>query len=231
MTNEEYFISQLWQLKHVFFNEAAAIKNSTLEYIAFTDQFASEFNLDENSLGSTLDTLNKEVAEKIKHQELDIISQQKSQDTIYHFNQDGKLQTYIMRKKPLINPTTKDVLGIIIFAKRFDASVSRKLFVKQILGMHPVHQVLPDNDLSEQQQQIITCLLLGFHHRKEIASILANITDKSYSEARVKNELQTLYQKFKCNSPGELLNLIVTIGQAPIQFTGINIPEGSHTIK
>lgn len=234
LSNEKFLALQLWELKHVFYNEASAIKNAKLEFVGFSNQFAAEFHLDASALGRSLvdiANIDPRVSLEITEQEQDIINTGQLSDTVFNFTYNKSLTNYFIRKRPLINPATGDVVGIIIFAIKFDPLEQRKVVLNNFLRKILPRQTVNSEKLNEAQQQIVTCLLMGFHQRKEIASILSNITDKEFSETRIKNSLHTLYQKFSCNSPGELINLIAASGDIEFKLSGIKIPDGSHPVK
>lgn len=232
LTNEEFLATQIIQLKHVFFDELSAIKNTMLEYIAFSKPFADTFLLDESFLGQQNFLQNKrKINDEIKLQEQQVLENKKLIDSVYQFKQDLETKLYVMRKRPLINPSTDDCVGIIIFAIKMDLTSQRKLMAKHILGLSPDKYVISSTNLTEKQQQVINCLLLGFHKRKEIAAILGKVTHKQYNEGQIKTVLEGLYEKFSCSSFSELITLIVLNSKQSTPLSGINIPDKVYNIK
>lgn len=49
---------------------------------------------------------------------------------------------------------------------------------------------------------------MGFHKRKEIAAIIEKSTTRELTDLQIRNSLQTLYERYKCNSTIELTELI-----------------------
>ena len=70
--------------------------------------------------------------------------------------------------------------------------------------------------LTTQQQQIVFCLCLGYHSRKEIALILSKARNEQVSARRVKSELNALYEKSECSTAGDLIQSFFE--------TGIEVP-------
>lgn len=229
-SNEEYLASQIWQLKHVFFNEMSAIKNSTLKYLAFSKPFAEAFKLDDSILDKSRPILSS-IDQEIAQQEQQIIISQLRNDSIYQ-TEKPNIDMYLMRKRPLINPSTGDCVGISILAAKLDIAKERRVMLRHFFGKQvSAGSTLPDAEFTQQQQQIITCILLGFQQRKDIAKILENITDNTYDEIRIKNQLHTLYQKYNCNSLNELVDIIVSNHKNVGKFPGANLNEEIYNLK
>ena len=213
LTGQQFMATQIWQLQHVFHNEMASIKNSEHKFVAFSQKFAAEFGADESILGETaallpgMDQVN--YAAIYKQEEL-IFATHEFQDSIYLLKKNHELINYVLRKHPLVNPTTKVCVGILINTSRVMPGMFRKLMVNKFVPFMRSSSSIINSTLSEQQRQIAFCLLLGFHSRKEIAALLSSMTQLEYSETRIKNSLQALYNKFDCNTTGQLLNLIAT---------------------
>lgn len=229
-SNEEYLASQIWQLKHVFFNEMSAIKNSALEYLAFSKPFAEAFKLDNSILDKTKPVLNL-IDREIEQQEQQVIIDQIRNDSIYQ-SEKPNIDMYLMRKRPLTNPSTGDCVGILILAAKLDIAKERRVILRHFLGKQ-VHagSTLPNAEFTQQQQQIITCILLGFQQRKDIAKILENMTNDNYDEIRIKNQLHTLYQKYNCTSLNELVDVVVANYKDVGQFPGANLNEEVYNLK
>lgn len=220
-SNEEFLITQVWNLKHIFFNEISAIKNMNLEYIAFSEPFAEAFQFNQGMLDKRLKVNNK-VDQEIIQQEQALLQSKVQHDTIYQFKHQQHIDTYIMRKRPLINPANNECVGLLILAAKADITFRRRLMLKHFMGGDVSHSsMLPQADLTKQQQEIITCLLLGFQQRKEIAIILESINGTRYNERGIKQRLEELYQKFDCTSLHELMDLVVINYKEQIPFLDI----------
>lgn len=209
-SNKEYLATQVWQLKCVFASEISAIKDINLEYLAFSKPFAEAFKFNESFLDRPM-SISNSIEREIAEQEQRILVDKVMYDSLYQFKPEPNIEMYLMRKRPLINPVTGDCVGISILAAKLDIAKQRRVVLKYFMGQQiSSESVLSTPELTDQQQQIIACILLGFQQRKDIAKILENITDNAYDEVRIKNQLQGLYQKYKCASLNELVNLVVS---------------------
>lgn len=220
-SNEDFLISQVWNLKHIFFNEISAIKNIGLEYLAFSEPFAEAFKFNQTMLGK-VSAQNSKIDKEIIQQEQEILLNMVQHDSVYQFKCEQNIDTYIMRKRPLINPASNECVGLLILAAKADITFRRRLMLKHFIGGGVSYSsILPQAELTKQQQEIITCLLLGFQQRKEIAAILESVNGTEYSERKVKQRLEELYQQFNCTSLHELMDLVVINYQEQIPFLEI----------
>ena len=212
LNNYDFMVSQIWHLKHLFHNDIAFIKDINHTLVAYTTPFWNEFISNKNSPSNKINeifNLADDEYNNILLQEQQIINTGMHQDSIFlHKNVTG-VSNYVLRKRPLINPANNNCLGIQINMTRFTPGVFRKYLSNIILGHTRKKIVLNDTQLTQQQQQIIFCLLLGFHSRKEIANLLSNITQTEHNEIKIKNSLQALYNKFECNTTTQLMDLII----------------------
>lgn len=221
-SDEEFLITQIWNLKHIFFNELAAIKNTQLEYLAFSENFAESFKFNHMMLGKKLPTENK-ADQEIVLTELEIINSKLPNDSIYQFKHQAGVQTYIMRKRPLINLQTGNCVGILILGGKLDPTTRRRMIRKYFMGKNIEQSIiLPTKDLTQQEQDIIACLLLGFQHRKEIALILNEANTENYSERQIKHRLEDLYKKFNCTSLNELMDIVVNTHKDQVSLFDIS---------
>jgi|GEM_PF-5268538 len=209
--NDEYLAWQIWLLEGIFQNTLMSIKNANLDFIAASDSYVQEFELAHNK-----DDVNegflynaKLSTTEICEQEYNILENQVFQDSVflYKASNSKSLSTYVMRKRAIINPANNQGVGILIVAKKFILGEFRIPFLKQFLGMNKKMK-LPNADLNSQQQQIMLCLLYGYHSRKEIAAILSQSSTTAINETRIKNLLSNLYDKFECSTPTQLMQQI-----------------------
>ena len=98
---------------------------------------------------------------------------------------------------------------------------------KKVLSM--AKQKVQNASLSEQQKQIVFCMMLGYHSRKDISKTLSELTGEHYSEVRIRNSLQKIYDKFECNSSARLINLIC-VNQLDVKVPVKTIDDGSYII-
>jgi len=231
LSDHEYMVMQIWLLKNTFHHEISSIKNTQHEFVAFTKRFAAEFGGSELTLGKTavgLPGVSIQDYTAIHDQEQRIINNHEFQDSIYLFRKNKEVINYVMRKRPLINPATHNCVGIFINISRVNPGIFRKLLISKLLPTTKTNSTIINYELTEQQQQIFFCLLLGFQSRKEIAAILSNLTKSEYNETRIKNSLQALYNKFDCHTPGQLLDLI---SASPIQVElPAVLPTGNYIV-
>lgn len=232
LSDHDFMALQISQLRNIFHNEIGAIKNTKHEFVAFTKKFAEEFGLTRSHLGRTavdLPGMDEKTYAEIEKQEKGIIVGLEFQDSIYILNRNKKLVHYVLRKRPIVNPATNNCLGIVFNTSKIVPGVFRRLLASNFLPTQKPKSIIISTPLTEQQQQVAFCLLLGFHSRKEIANILSNITKSEYSENKIKNSLQALYNKFKCNSPGQLLDLMSN-GEMQIELPPV-LPSGNYPMK
>lgn len=230
LPNDEFLRQQIALLGNLFANEIMAIKDAKLEYVALSERYISEFDL---TLGANLSEIklqeDEAVSAKIRNQENLIVANAVYQQSLYLFKKNGVLTNYMTRKRPLVNPATGDVVGVLIVSAQFELGVFRKLYVKQLLTRSKPRADVSNLSLTAQQQQIIFCLLLGYHSRKEIAHILNNVTNENFNETRVKNGLKALYDKFECSTSGQLIDLIST-NPIKMGFPADTMTEGNFLL-
>lgn len=234
LSDEEYLAFQVSQLTNMFSREKAAIKNIDLEYIAFTNHFADEFDFDETCLGQTTQQIAEqtpEAAKQIHQQEMEIITTQLHKSVLFFRKADSYNICFMMRKFPLINPSTQNIVGILITAKRMNIMKFRNLLSKHIFRRNIEPPMEVEKQLNEKQLLIVTCLLLGFHKRKEIANLLNRSFMKGVNEIQIKNSLQTLYDRYKCNSTMELIELISNSDNFEYEISASLASEGVMPIQ
>lgn len=138
-TDEEYL--QLDELNQLFFREASAIKNTQLEYIAFSNTFATEFNFNSNQLGKKQENLpnqNQKLIQDTTRQESAIIISKKPQNTLLNTKINNQNNCYFVRKFPLVNPATNNCVGLLIFPTKIDILNFRKLISNRIFNRHKI---------------------------------------------------------------------------------------------
>ncbi len=232
LTDNEFLARQVWQLCHVYAHELAAIKNVEHEFIAFTQQFAEEFEVNADLLGKTalaMPEMNQADSSEIQRQEKVIFTSLAFQDSIYLLRKNKSIINYVSRKHPLVNPATNNCVGIFINSSRVMPGIFRKLLLNKFLPIKKMISPTISPALSEHQNQVAFCLLLGFHSRKEIAALLTDLTNTEYNETQIKNSLQALYNKFDCHTPGQILNLI-SLGQINIELPADILATGNFLL-
>ena len=142
----------------------------------------------------------------------------KALDAIYVHKHANETVSYLVRKRILRNPYTKEIIGIFGNMEPFTPGYFRKIYlqlIKQTFNMPSK----PQFKLNKLQNEIIFCLLMGFSTRKEIASVIGFFSGE-HDEHKVKNALYGLYEIFECNSASILLNNVL------LNDVDITIPEG-----
>lgn len=233
LNDQELLIMHAWQLKKIFNNEIAAIKNIDHQFVDFTSKFAEAFECTEELIGKTegaLPTVDKADYVEIERQERQIMQKLELQTSIYAFKKNEDVVMYIVRKRPLVNPSTKNCIGILINIGKMVPGALRSLFVNKSFP-----RALPSKDLSnikltDLQIQVIFCLLTGFQTRKEISSILNKVTSSVCNEIKVKNILRSLYNEFGCSTPTQLLDVVTLLLANGTMPAGI-FPTGNHPIS
>jgi|GEM_PF-2561655 len=226
--DKDYLQLQLDELSQLFFREASAIKNTDLEFIAFSNTFAEEFNFNHTYLGKKFEDIPDQdplLVESTTKQEQAILASKKPQNHLLYTKIRNKNHCYMVRKFPLINPATNNCVGLLVFPTKIDILNIRRMASIHILNRTPNSSIVINKKFSEKESLIITSLLLGFHKRKDIAAILEKWTKNEFSELQIRNSLQTLYERYKCNSTSELIELICTSQDAPYQLPGKLIPD------
>lgn len=211
MTNDEFLQFSIQQLQNIFSNEMLAIKNTDLNYVAFSQQFADEFELDKTYLntnkGNDLDqaALNANLAQEQK-----LLTESRYQDYLHFYKKNNKTKTCTMRKRPLINPFNAQVVGLVNVVSYLGPGFLRKLLTRKLFPkLATQNNKVASSVTTDAQQYIAFCMLAGFYSREEIALIINNSTNTSLGTIQIKNNLQSLYKKLDCNSNTQLLDMLL----------------------
>ena len=232
LNDEDFFCRYLWFIQHAFIDEMVLLKNQRCEFIAFTRCMAEEFNLGEEILGKTFNVaadVADEVKDEIFRQEQQLLSSQLPQNSFYFYRKNNQINNYFVRKRPLINPATKNSVGIMVVTTKVRPNMQRRFIMKEFLGFSQQISLANKPNLGALHQQILFCLLLGINNRKEIANTLSSITGKEISENQIKNALQSLYKDFGCSSYVQLVTLTLN-GHIPFEIPDNTIPPGNYLI-
>lgn len=232
LSNEAFLRQSIWWAKHVFIDEMVFIKNLRCEFVALSDKAAEEFNFDQAILGKTFyaaEGIQKTIQDSIHSHELQLLSDRKMQTSFYFYKKQGEICNYSVTKRVLVNPETKDVVGILINSTKVVPNVHRKFIMQQFFDLVKPTITPANCKLTSLQKQILFCLLMGINNRKEITLTLRNITGLHITENQVKNSLQALYHTFKCSSASQLVNLIL-LEQIPFEIPADTLPLGNYLI-
>lgn len=211
MTNDEFLQFSIEQLQNIFHNEMLAIKNTQLNYVAFSRQFADEFELDETYLDTNKgNNLDQAALDANLAQEKQLLAENRYQDYLHFYKKNNQTKSCTMRKRPLINPFNSQVVGLVTVVSYLGPGFLRKLLTRKLFPKLATQNNNAANSLTTDAQQYIAfCLLAGFHSREEIALIINSSTNNSLGTIQIKNNLQNLYKKLDCNSNAQLLEIIL----------------------
>lgn len=214
LSDDQFIAWQIWQLDFIFEHEIVAIKNLGGEFLAFSQLFAQEFGATPDLLGKTGKFMSSDfdikIYEDVDIQEKRVINGLKPQRSLCVFRNNDVIMLYDMYKRPLINPSTNNVLGVHVVISKYIPNAIRQVIDTKFFNFQQNCANLVNCSLSHLQNQIIFCLILGYTTRKEITNLLVKLTGLECNESRVKNALQALYEKFECNSPGRLIDLVIS---------------------
>lgn len=233
-SDDEFLSLNVWLVINCYTNEMALIKNINCEFVAFTDKMRDEFDLPINILGKPFKNINgisNEVSNNIHQQELEIINTKLAQESFYFYkNKQGITNSYIVRKRPLINPNTDNVVGIMVNTEHYSIpNIMRMIFMKHNNVFTNNHELVTNPEFSFLQKQVILCLLIGITGRKEIANTLSQLLSENISEIKVKNTLQQLYRIFDCSDSQQLTNIILS-NPSLLSFIEYPIKPGNYLI-
>lgn len=231
-SDEEYMVNQLWFLKHIFYDEIAAILDNNRQYLGLTNRFGDLFDCSSEILGHTFSIYrDSSLSSSVEKAEQEIINKKLPNDSVCQIKQNGQVKLYLIRKRPIINSATGNCLGIFTSAALLNLATHSNIIYRIMSGRQNKNEVILNEQLSDEQHQIVACLLMGFHQRKEIASILHNITNKEYSERQIKYYLTKLYQQYNCSTISELIELIINSTERDLKLPAFSIPETMNELN
>lgn len=235
ITDDELLAFYVWQLSNTYLHEMALIKNSKCEFIAFTDKMKDEFDLSTDMIGNTFRSavgISDKISSTIHDQELSIIRNKSQQRSFYFYkNKSGVTNSYLVRKRALINPNTGNVVGIMVNTEDYSIpNIMRKFFLSQNQDIQYLASREVIQEFTYLQKQIILCLIIGINGRKEIAQTISKLLSEEITEIKVKNGLQQLYKKFGCSDSHHLVNIVLS---NPFMFDFIEYPisPGNYIIS
>lgn len=235
ISDENLLAFYAWQISNCYSNEMALVKNHKCEFIAFTDKMKNEFDLSEDVIGQTFRSaigISDEISSTIHDQELSIIKNKSQQSSFYFYkNRFGVTNSYLVRKRALVNPNTGNVVGIMVNTECYSIpNIMRKFFLSQNKDLHHLSSRDVIQDFTYLQKQIILCLIIGINGRKEIAQTISKLLSENITEIKVKNSLQQLYRQFECSDSHHLVNIILS---NPFMFDFIEYPisPGNYIIS
>ncbi|MCC2644846.1 MAG: hypothetical protein K0R49_565 [Burkholderiales bacterium] len=219
-TDQEYLTEYIQAFYRIYTDEIACVRNIKSQYIAATDNFAKLVGVDPRGIIMKTDKdLPRHIAKyaQIFYKYDKIVWTMKKQITCLDINEYANgIGVYVFYKKPIINPHTGKVLGILYLAQKYKANN----MVKTFLDMHkntaithtPPDIINTDYEitLGVKQSEILFCMTLGLKEDKVIADFINQIKGSSYTNATINNAIKELYKKFSTNSRDGLIQLAFT---------------------
>lgn len=186
-------------------------------------QLESDVHNDNSVLG-----FSAEICEKLEDYDRLLLERQATLNFVAIVRVKAELKTYIMRKRLVRDPQTKQAVGIFVNLGHFTPGHFRKIYLN-VINKKLSQKIKRRVVLSKLQNEIVFCLLLGFFSRKDIAKALS-VFSSDCSEDRVKNAIGALYDKFSCNDTGSLLNNVLQ-ENVQIKVPETVIDEGIYLIE
>lgn len=202
-------------IKNVNLNTIVATKK-VLEWVQVTT--LEEFNNWRNMVLNSEDCLEKRLMLKANSQYIEILATASPKKTLDIVKVDNHLVIDIWTLTPIINPATKNILGIYATATEFIYPHLLRLLLK--LNNTPIesNQAMIKHKLTERQQMILFLYLHRFSNT-EISTYLTTIGHK-ISAGRVNEHLRNLKMIFAVNSKEQLLDIALKFNYDK------TIPEG-----
>lgn len=201
--------------------DIATIKNHEFKLTSVTPSYINFINdihkskLQEkeilsNSLAeitSKLETNNENILQDIELEEVEIKSTRKNIRSIQIFNNHPKV--YIVFKRPIINPTTNNFIGILTHISTLAMPNILKILLK--INRKPTHNLANNNYKHDrldykltEKQHIVLFLYLHRYSAADISSILG-LLDYKMSNSRINDHLESLKFIFRVKTKDQLI--------------------------
>lgn len=207
----------------IFANEMASIKNNQSQYIATTTGFANLIGVSVQDIISKTDA---EIPSKFsKYAELfyeydRAVERLKKSMSFLDINEYANSTcAYVFNKKPVINPHTNNVLGVLYYVQQYKVTNLLNMLRKMHNPKSKTYHVGSPIKLGTKQSEVLFCILLGVKGDKVIANFINEIKGSGYTQQTVSNAIKELYKKFDTNDRYSLLQ------QAIAQNFHLQIPK------
>lgn len=215
----QYLHEYIQSFYKIYSQEIACVKNCDLQYIAATQNFAKLIgvNLPEIILIKDKDlpyAISKNSQLSFKYDEH--ILKSKIQISFLDISEYSTgLGIYIFNRKPIINPFTKNVLGVLYVGEKYKlVNLSNSLLYmygnnKKDINIINHNSIMRESKLilGLKQSEVLFCLLLGLREDKAIANFINNIKGSNYSSYTINNAIKELFRKFDTNSRDSLIQI------------------------
>lgn len=216
----EYFINTLKSFYLLTSNTQSVsfIRDNNDIYATTSDKFAKLVGYTINEL---LGKTNFELIEKgsslskiYAEQDKQVRKLRKKLHFLDIHDKSEKVNLYIYRKSPIINPSTNSVLGVYCVVEEYKPR-SGIYALNKIYNRYKNNNLIDKIDrLTPREQEVLFCVSNGMIERKLISNFLSDIHQKSIgADTTIKDILSSLYGKTGCTSMSDLMNYAIKIGQ------------------
>ena len=215
--NDDDFLNFYCSSADVVFNngedEVIFIKDKNFNFKyrspAYLEQLAPDgsVGLDEKALTQT----QQSSSDLAIQQDIEIKTSRQAKNFLYVdvYNRIG-----LIRKRPIINPSTNNVVGILGTVKPFSMPNILNLIHKMNNITHGIAnkmQKIPLSLVLTERQQMVLFLYLNKYSNTEISDIITSISDKM-SKSRVNDHLENLKYIFQVRSKEQLIEKAISLG-------------------
>lgn len=209
LPDKEFLEEFVLAFYEIFFNEMASIKNNKSQYIATTTSFA---NLIGVAVQDIILKTDAEIPSKFsKYADLfyeydRAVEQLKKPISFLDINEYfNSIGAYVFHKKPVINPHTNNVLGVLYYVEQYKVTNLLNMLRKMHNPKSKIDHVGRPVKLGTKQSEVLFCILLGIKGDKVIAHFINEIKGSCYTQQTVSNAVKELYKKFDTNDRYSLL--------------------------
>ena len=223
MTDREFLTTYLNSFYLQFDNDIAGVKDNQSRYLLVTQKYAELLGFDSASelLGLSDGDANTSIAQygEIFYQQDRLVEQTRTALVCLdnHYYKNG-FDSYIFNKTPVINPRTKNVLGIRLVATkpllllpvRLALEMQRISFADHSLSPEIGSKQKLDIKLTERQHLILFLVLNGYSQGDIVKTF--RMLQEQISQAAVKDVMRVLKIKFDVKNKEELIKKAIKNG-------------------
>lgn len=216
MTDHDFLAAYINSFRFHFANDIAGVKNLESRYLIVTDKYAQLLGFKNASelhgLGDGDALVSTAQFEKVFYQQDRIVEQ--SGTTLIcldnHFYSNG-FDSYVFHKTPVINPRTRNILGVRLIASKplLLSPIRLAIDIPQVCKVNPqlvtVSYSAVSNFRLTSRQHLVLFLILNGYSQGEIVQIFP-LLQEHISEPAVKDILRVLKIKLGVNTKKELIN-------------------------
>lgn len=223
MTDRDFLTTYLNSFYLQFDNDIAGIKDNQSRYLLVTQKYAELLGFDNASelIGLSDGDTNTPIAryEEIFYYQDRLVEQTRASLLCMdnHYYSYG-FDSYIFNKTPVINPRTKNVLGVRLVATkpllllpvRLALEMQQASVVKHSLSPEIGRQQKLDIKLSERQHLVLFLVLNGYSQGDIVKTF--QLLQEQITEAAVKDVMRVLKIKFDVKNKDELIKKAIRNG-------------------